>query len=122
MMDFVSHTMIDAFCPLNDVNHALLSELEMLAPYGSQNPEPVLCTRNVNVSAKSIVGNNHLRMRINGDGVSCNSIWFSKGHFLHSLSAPHLDIAFTPQINNFNGSCDIQLKMKDVSIQTLMPI
>lgn len=122
MVDFISQTTIDAFCQLSDVNYALLSELEMLAPYGSQNPEPVLCTRNVNVSATFVVGNNHLRMKVNGDGVSCNSIWFSKGHFLHTLLGPHLDIAFTPQINNFNRSSDIQLKMKDVSVQKLMTI
>lgn len=121
-VDFISQTTIDAYCQLSDVNHALLAELDRLAPYGSQNPEPVLCARNVNVSASFIVGNNHLRMRVNGDGVSCNSIWFSKGHFLHTLSAPHLDIAFTPQINNYNGASDIQLKMKDVSVQKLMTI
>ena len=119
---FVSHTQIDAYCQLSDVNHALLSELDRLAPFGSQNPEPVLCTRNVNVSAPVVVGNNHLRMRINGDGVSCNSIWFSKGHFLHTLTGPHLDIAFTPQINDWKGSSDIQLKMKDITLQTLMTI
>jgi single-stranded-DNA-specific exonuclease len=122
MIDFISQTTIDATCRLSDVNYALLSELDMLAPYGSQNPEPVLCARNVNISAPSVVGNNHLRMRVNGDGVSCNSIWFSKGHFLHTLSGPHLDIAFTPQINNYNGASDIQLKMKDVSVQKLMTI
>jgi single-stranded-DNA-specific exonuclease len=120
LVDFVSHTTIDAYCQLSDVNHALLLELDMLAPFGSQNPEPVLCARNVNVSASSIVGNNHLRMRVNGDGVSCNSIWFSKGHFLNTLSGPHLDIAFTPQINSYSGSSDIQLKMKDVTVQKLM--
>jgi single-stranded-DNA-specific exonuclease len=118
-MNFVSHTLIDADCQLSDVNYAMVSHLDMLAPFGSQNPEPVLCARNVNVSSTSVVGNNHLRMKINGDGVSCNSIWFSKGHFLHALSGPSLDIAFTPQINNWNGSTDIQLKMKDVAIQDL---
>jgi len=119
METFISHTMIDADCQLSDVNHALLSELDMLAPFGSQNPEPVLCTRHVNVSAPSVVGNNHLRMRINGDGVSCNSIWFSKGHFLPVLAGPDLDIAFTPQINNWNGASDIQLKMKDIVVRSL---
>jgi single-stranded-DNA-specific exonuclease len=119
LVNFVSHTTIDAYCQLSDINHAMVSHLDTLAPFGSQNPEPVLCARNVNVSSPSVVGNNHLRMRINGDGVSCNSIWFSKGHFLHALSGPSLDIAFTPQINNWNGATDIQLKMKDIAIQNL---
>ena len=119
LVNFVSHTVIDATCQLSDVNYAMVSNLDMLAPFGSQNPEPVLCARNVNVSSPSVVGNNHLRMRINGDGVSCNSIWFSKGHFLHALSGPSLDIVFTPQINNWNGSTDIQLKMRDIAVQNL---
>jgi len=117
MGNFVSHTTIDALCQLSDVNHDLISELDLLAPFGSQNPEPVLCVRNVNISDRSIVGNNHLRMRINGNGISCNSIWFSKGHFLTALAAPYLDIAFTPQISNWNGASDIQLKMKDIAVR-----
>jgi single-stranded-DNA-specific exonuclease len=88
-----------------------------MAPFGSRNPEPVLCVRNVSIDSSSIVGNNHLKMRINGDGVSRNSIWFSKGQFLQALSSATLDIAFTPKMNTWNGSSDIQLKMRDISVQ-----
>ncbi len=115
--DFITQTMIDAQCDLSDINHALMSDIEKLAPFGTSNPEPVLCVRNVNVTSPSVVGNNHLRMRINRDGISCNSIWFSKGHFIKAISGSIIDIAFTPQINNWNGMSDIQLKMKDVTLQ-----
>jgi single-stranded-DNA-specific exonuclease len=115
--DFISQTFIDSSCQLRDINHGFVSAMDILAPFGSKNPEPILCVRNVNITSPSIVGNNHLRMRINGDGVSCNSIWFSKGHFMHALTGPRLDIAFTPQINNWNGSSDIQLKMRDIAVQ-----
>ncbi len=115
--EFISQTLIDTSCELSDINHEFLSAMEVLAPFGSRNPEPVLCARNINVSSPSIVGNNHLRMRVNGDGVSCNCIWFGKGHFLPVLSGPKLDIAFTPQINNWNGASDIQLKMRDAALQ-----
>jgi single-stranded-DNA-specific exonuclease len=99
-----------------DINHELLEQFDRLAPFGSRNPEPVLCVRNVSVASPTVVGNNHLKMRVSGDGVSRNSIWFSKGQFLSELSAAALDIVFTPQINYWNGSADIQLKMKDVSV------
>jgi single-stranded-DNA-specific exonuclease len=115
--EFISQTLIDSSCQLSEINHEFLSAMEVLAPFGSRNPEPVLCARNVNVTTPSIVGNNHLRMKINGDGVSCNGIWFGKGHFLPVLSGPKLDIAFTPQINNWNGASDIQLKMRDATVQ-----
>jgi single-stranded-DNA-specific exonuclease len=114
--DMVSQTLIDAECRLQDITHGLLSQIETLAPYGSGNPEPVLCTRNVSVVSPSVVGNNHLRMRINGNGVHCNSIWFSRGDYLESITGLPVDIAFTPQINTWNGFSDIQLKMHDVAI------
>jgi single-stranded-DNA-specific exonuclease len=36
---------------------------------------------------------------------------------LQDLSAAMLDIVFTPQMNTWNGSSDIQLKMKDIAVQ-----
>ena len=115
--DFTASTAIDAQCNLTDITHELLSEIDRLAPFGNRNPEPVLCVRNVSVASPSVVGNNHLRMRVNCNGVSRNTIWFSKGQFLQDLSASILDIVFTPQINYWNGSADIQLKMKDIALQ-----
>ncbi len=108
-------TVIDALCSLNEVTHGFLSQLEGLAPFGHMNPEPVICVRNVQISSPSIVGNKHLRMRVFGNGVSCNSIWFNKGHILEALSGASMDIAFTPQINYWNGASSIQLKMKDMA-------
>ena len=116
-IDFTACTTIDAQCSLTDITHEFLSQIEQLAPFGSQNPEPILCVRNVSMASPSIVGNNHLKMRISGDGVSRDSIWFSKGQFLQDLSAAMLDIVFTPQMNTWNGSSDIQLKMKDIAVQ-----
>lgn len=116
--EFVSQTTIEAQCKLSDINQDLLSQLDILSPFGSANPEPMLCIRKVSISDTCIVGKNHLKMRINADGVSCNSIWFSKGHFLNLLiGSSCLDIAFTPQLNHWNGFSSIQLKMKDVVIQ-----
>jgi hypothetical protein len=54
-------------------------------------------------------------MRISRDWVSHNSIWFSKGQYIHSLSETAMDIAFTPQISYWNGASNIQLKLKDMS-------
>lgn len=115
--DFISATFIEAQCHLNDITHELLAQMELLAPFGSKNPEPVLCVRNVNAFSPAVVGNNHLRMRVSEAGVSRNTIWFSQGHFIRELNDSCLDIAFTPQINTWNGASDIQLKMKDITIR-----
>ncbi|MEA1935949.1 MAG: single-stranded-DNA-specific exonuclease RecJ [Thermodesulfobacteriota bacterium] len=113
--DLVPQTTIDAQCSLNEIDHEMILQLDMLAPFGSMNPEPVLCVKNVNVISPTVVGNNHLKMRISGDGISCDSIWFNKGHFIDVLSGPTFDITFTPQINYWNGIHNVQLKMKDIA-------
>src|SRR4030066_355897 len=112
----VSQTLIDSECQFSDINLNLINQMEMLAPFGCKNPEPVLCARNIQVSSPSIVGNNHLKMKLTSKGMSCDSIWFSMGNYLSALSGANLDVAFTPQINYWSGSSEIQLKMKDVSI------
>ena len=113
----VSQTIIDTYCDLREVNYDLLSQLSLLAPFGSRNQEPVLCARNVSITSSSVVGNNHLRMRVVGDGVTCNSIWFSRGQFVSYVRSATSDIAFTPQINNWNGASEIQLKVRDLALR-----
>jgi single-stranded-DNA-specific exonuclease len=114
--ELLSQTIIDAECQLTDINLNLMNQMEMLAPFGSNNSEPVLCVHNIKVSAPIIVGNNHLKMWLNSDGRSCGSIWFYMGHHLPAVNGANIDIVFTPQINDWNGSSDIQLKIKDVDI------
>jgi len=120
--DFVTETLIDSQCSLADVNHDFLAEMDKLAPYGSRNPEPVLCVRNASISTPAVVGNNHLWMRVNKDGTSRNSIWFSKGHFMHALTDQLIDVAFTPQINHWHGTSTIQLKLVDIALPGLQGV
>jgi single-stranded-DNA-specific exonuclease len=114
--DLVSQTRIDSECQLKDINLNFINQMQILAPFGSMNPEPVLCARNIKVSSLTIVGNNHLKMCLSSNGMSCNSIWFTMGRHLKAITGNSLDIVFTPQINQWNGASDIQLKMKDVTI------
>ena len=116
--EHISQTIIDSECKLQDINLNLLSQIDMLAPFGSKNPEPVFCARNIKISSPTVVGNNHLKMRLTSNGMACNSIWFNMANQLSALSGVSLDVVFTPQINHWNGSSDIQLKMKDVTILT----
>ncbi len=114
--DFIGETMIDSQCSLAEVTHDFMAEMDKLAPYGSRNPEPILCVRNASISTSSVVGNNHLWMRVNKDGTSRNSIWFSKGHFMETLTDQIIDVAFTPQINHWHGTANIQLKLVDIAL------
>ena len=115
VQELVQETHIDAQCALNRITHDLVSQFDRLAPFGTRNPEPIICTRNVQVSYPTVVGNRHLKMRVHGDGVSCSSIWFNRGDYAQDIGGVRLDIAFTPQINYWNGSSNIQLKVRDIA-------
>ena len=116
--EIVSHTFIDAECNLQDINLDLIHQMTLLAPFGCENPEPILCARNIKASSPVVVGHNHLKMRLTSDGASVNAIWFGMGKHLGAINGANLDVVFSPQINYWNGSSDIQLKMKDAVVLT----
>ncbi|MCF8053888.1 MAG: single-stranded-DNA-specific exonuclease RecJ [Deltaproteobacteria bacterium] len=113
--DFIAKTIIDAACPLKDINDGLVSQLSLLAPFGSGNPEPILCSHGALAKSLTVVGNNHLRMRLGtDDGTSLDSIWYGRGNFLKSISNTPLAVAFNPQMSHWKGQSGIQLKMFDI--------
>jgi single-stranded-DNA-specific exonuclease len=114
--DMTSQINIDAECPIESTRADWITQFELLAPFGSKNPEPLFYARNVKASAPIIVGNNHLKMWVNSNNASRDSIWFNMGKYIHALNGATFDIVFTPQINNWNGSQDVQLKIKDINI------
>lgn len=117
MEELLPQTFIDAQCGLGEIKSDLLSQIQMLAPFGSRNPEPVLFVKNVQIGSSSVVGNNHLAMRVSApDGTVCSSIWFNKGHLSETVTGSLADIAFIPQYNHWNGSTSLQLKMKDMAV------
>ena len=55
---------IDCKLNLDDISDQLLDELELLAPFGNANPEPLFIARNVEVASSKIVSKAHLNMRL----------------------------------------------------------
>ncbi len=92
-------------------------DLSQLEPCGSGCPTPVFCLPNVTVSQLSEVGGGkHLRMSLSwGEGRSLPAIFFSQTAQRTAVSAGDVvDVAFTPQINEFKGQRSVQLNLVDV--------
>ena len=57
----------------------------------------------------------HLRLQLKKDGVKLSCVAFRMGELYKSLPAGKtVDIAFTPEINNFGGRQSIQLRIEDI--------
>lgn len=85
--------------------------LDMLEPFGNGNPKPLMCICGAELTSATAVGKGrHLRIRIKLRGCSFEGIFF--GHTSDELGVRvghSVDIAFTPQINEYNGSVTVQL-------------
>lgn len=53
----------------------------------------------------------HVRLWITDGRTVCNGVWWGAGQ--SALPTGRFDLAFTPQINEFNGSTSVQLKILD---------
>jgi single-stranded-DNA-specific exonuclease len=111
--DFTPVIKIDAEVVLPEVNTGLVREISLLEPLGFGNPEPLFGSRRLDVLSLKIVGKNHLRMRVRQSSQSLDAIGFDMGRFVEQLnSSASLDAAFTPTINEWNGSRHLQLNLK----------
>ena len=103
-------------CDLLITDPSLLSvenvrSLDMLEPYGNANPKPIMCICGATLeSASEVGGGKHLRMRVRLGDSRFECIFFS--HTARQLGISEgdaVDIAFTPQINEFRGNVTVQL-------------
>jgi len=107
---------IDAELRLSDINGSFVKLLKRFAPFGPQNARPVFVSYGVQpVGHSSVVGNNHLKFRIEGDGKTFDVIGFNLGDLHHRLRrGGSLDLAYVIDENEFMGRRTIQLRAKDL--------
>ena len=86
-------------------------ELDRLEPYGNGNPKPVFCLSDVELlAADQVGGGRHLRLQVDLGGGRMDGIFFShSAQALGVAAGDRVDLAFTPQINEFRGHCTVQL-------------
>ncbi|MBR4473074.1 MAG: single-stranded-DNA-specific exonuclease RecJ [Oscillospiraceae bacterium] len=107
----------DISCDLLLCDSSLLSienvrELDSLEPYGSANPRPVLCICDVPLLSAYGVGadKQHLKFSVEFDGRRFDGIFFSRTKEALGIKAgDRVDVAFTPQINEYLGNVSVQL-------------
>jgi len=110
---------IDADVPLGALNWALLEQIAVLEPFGQSNPQPVLISRRVRVISSRATGaeGQHLKLRLDdgAGGPSYDAIAFRLGQLAPHFAKPRvIDIAYTLEANEWNGSRNLQLNIKDL--------
>jgi single-stranded-DNA-specific exonuclease len=107
---------IDAVVALDDLDADFFEQLARLEPCGPENPTPVFAVEGVQLrGAPRVVGKNHLRFNVTDGDTSVQAIWWGKGDF--ELPRGKFDVAFTPELNEYRGVENVQLKVRDVRWQ-----
>lgn len=128
--DLVNELRLDAFVEGSDLVERtaggaspardLFRDLDLLAPCGTGNPEPLLAMRGVRFRAVRTVGEGgrHLKAAVlTPDRVTLDAIGFGLGESARGLAAAKddlYDIAFGPGIDEWNGTARVELKLADV--------
>lgn len=103
------------------VTEALIDELSRFEPYGTGNKTPSFARRDMYVQAYRIMGKNEnvikLELTDGAGGQLYNAIWFGDARgfeeYLLSKDEKKLDIIYSPQINEYKGFRNIQLKIEE---------
>jgi len=109
---------IDVDLPLTRINKVLINELELLRPFGPENPKPVFVSSDIVLRDEPrYLKKNGVKMWVRNDGVACEAISFRRNHLDIPRVGQTFDIAYSPSINNWQGLDSIQLDLKDIRIK-----
>ncbi len=110
---------IDAEVQFSQLNEALYEALCGLEPCGHEHPTPILCSRRLRVVDKRLVGkdNAHLKLRLSDGDQVLDAIAFRLGELNGDLPV-YVDVAYQLDLNEWNGSRQLQLKVQDVHEST----
>jgi len=112
---------IDAAADLNQLNRDTVTRLQTLGPFGQGNPEPVFATKGVRllspprrVGAKA----DHLQLAITDDTAAVRCVGFGMGHLEKKLlEREFFNVAYQPQLDNYNGNNSVQLVLADIQFE-----
>ena len=104
---------VDCAIELDSLTDSLISEFELLQPFGIGNPEPALLSRTVEVVSQRIFKDKHLGFKVKKGTKLFDAIWFNMKE--PSTLPDKVDMVFTPEFNKWNGKKEIRLRVKDVS-------
>jgi single-stranded-DNA-specific exonuclease len=112
--DLVPAIIVDERLRLADLTIDTVNDIRTLEPYGSGNPEPVFYSGNMEVIDTRVVGDNHLKLKVRQGDTMHDAIGFNLAGALDTVPGSLINMVYTPEINRWNGSERVQLRMLDL--------
>lgn len=107
---------LDAQIKVTYITIDTVNNINMLQPFGVNNPTPAFSVRNIKIYRISVMSEGkHLRMTLYKDGKYLDAVGFGMGDY-YSLfeEGDFVDVAFALDINDYKGFQNVQLILKDM--------
>ena len=112
----------DAEISASAINIEFYEKINLLAPFGSGNPEPRFIIRNVKLVNSKVVGEKHIKnVFVGSDSTSLKSISFNSvetelGSYLLKKNIKPFDIAGKLSLNEWRGQKNVEFIIDDISV------
>lgn len=118
VQDIQSKLQLDAKVDFSDLTFDFMESLNLLEPFGNENPPPVFYADASQAWPPKIVGKSHLKFYLEQKDRMLEGIAFNMAPRRPGLLRKNLllRVAFTPQINVFLNKSSIQLQIRDFKI------
>jgi len=108
---------IDSEIRFREIDWQLIKLINRMAPFGPQNMRPLFLSKGLQVvGTPSVVGKNHLKLKVRQDGIVMDAIGFSLGEKIYRISpgAQDVEMVYIIDENEYQGRKTIQLRVKDL--------
>lgn len=122
--DFENIINIDAQIPIEKLSLEFAEKLDRLEPFGKDNPKAKFADKNLYIKNLNMIGNNKntMKMILNKNGRDIEAIMFNakkdykylNDKFKGNVIGNKIDAVFYPDINEFNGKRNLQLRLIDI--------
>ena len=112
-------TWIDVPMPLDYVTEEVTEQLQLLEPFGKDNPKPVFADKNLTIVRKNIIGKNRnvLKMILqtaNGRRLEAVKFHVTQEEADNMKTGDIISIVYYPDINTFNGNSTLQMIISEI--------
>lgn len=115
---------IDTQIKISKLSLEFAEKLDKYRPFGKDNPRPVFANKGVDIADIQMIGKDKKTMRINlhQNGRYFNAIKFNavddyeylKLKFNNNIKGNKIDIVYYPDVNEFRGNKNLQLRLIDI--------
>ena len=124
LKDLTPSIKIDAELVLSQVDKNLIEEINKLLPFGLGNPKPTFCSLSLSLENEPIIlKDKHIKIELSDKFKTIKAVGFDKSYFYNEImiNSNQIHVAYSPELNEWNGNQTIELNLKDMKFGKKAP-